>query len=134
MFRAKASFTSLIASSLAGALLCISCGASTAFVHTWKSPEAAPLKFKKVLVLVISADESMRQSVENRIAAKFKRAEGIPSHTLLTKQEIENVELAKTKVKEKGIDGVVTLQAVHASEKTTTVAGRYYPDPYAFWN
>ena len=115
-------------------LLFISCGASTKFQNTWLNPEAKPLQFKKVLVLVISPDESIRQAVENRMAAKFKRAEGIASHTILSKQEIDNVELAKAKVKGMGIDGAVTLQAVRASEKTKYVASRYYPDPYAFWN
>lgn len=119
---------------IAGALLFMSCGASTGFLHSWKNPEATPFKFTKVLVLVISADESMRQAVENRVAAKLQRAEGIPSHTFLTKQEIENVEQAKARVKERSIDGVLTLQAIRASEKTTLVSGRYYPDPYAFWN
>ncbi len=129
----KNPFRRLVAIVWAG-LLFVSCGGSTAFQDTWKNPDTAPLKFKKVLVLMISPDESVRQAVENRMAAKIKRGEGIPSHTILTKQEIDSVALAKAKVKELGIDGAVTLQAIHASEKTNYVSRRYYPDPYAFWN
>lgn len=123
-----------LAAAPAAALLLVSCGSSTGFLHTWKDPEAAPLQFKKVLVLMISPDESIRRAVEDRMSAKMKRTQAVSSYTILTKKEIDDVEQAKNKVKELGFDGAVTFKVTKAGEKITTVSGRYYPDPYAFWN
>ena len=116
-------------------ILVSSCsGPSTIFTDTWKDPNATPLHFKKVLVIVIHPEEIIRRSAEDNLVRSITRTEAIAGHTILSQEDIKDVEKAKSKVKEQGIDGAVVMRLVKVDEQQHYVEGRVSNDPaYGYW-
>ena len=62
------------------------------------------------------------------------KAEAIAGHTILTQEDIKDVEKAKTKVREQGFDGAVVMRLVKTDEQQHYVEGRVSNDPaYGYW-
>ncbi|MDH4069853.1 MAG: hypothetical protein OEV30_05465 [Ignavibacteria bacterium] len=116
-------------------VLLASCGTTTTtFTDTWKDPEAGKLDFKKVLTLVITDEDIIQRSAETKLAENITRAEAVPAHSFLTKEDLKDVEKAKAKVVERGFDGVVLMRIVAVDEQEQYVSGRYISDPsYGSW-
>jgi hypothetical protein len=118
------------------AAMVASCGTPTSFVSTWKDPDAQPLAFKKVLVVAFLPDEGQRRSAEDAMVANIKRAPAIPSYKILSEADMKDADLARNKVKEIGVDGVVTMRFLGKDEKLSYVPGTtaYGPSYYQpFW-
>jgi len=115
--------------------LASSCGTTTTTItDTWKDPGTTKFDFTKVLTLMIIDEDIVRRSAETRLAENIKGVEAIPSHTFLTREDLKDVNKAKAKVKERGIDGAVILRIIAVDEEQQYVSGRYVTDPsYSFW-
>lgn len=110
------------------AALCLSGCESTTFISTWKAPGVHgidPLG-KKIAVLVMSKDAAQRRSAEVYMSNDLtnRGAQGIPSYTLIGLDN-PNVDYARTRFKEAGVDGVIVLRLVGHDQKVTVTPGGY---------
>jgi hypothetical protein len=122
--------------SFPGIVLLSSCSpsSSTTFTDTWKEPGATRLNFKKVLALVITNEDIIQRSAEKRLVENIRKAEAVPAHGFLVKDDLKDLEKVKAKVRERGIDGAIVLRVVAMDEEEQYVSGRYVTDPsYNFW-
>ena len=119
---------------LGTALAVVSCGgSSTSFTDMWKDPSASQFQFRKILAMVITADDSLRRAAEDQLAQHLgaKGAESVVSYSFISGEEIKNVETAKAKVKQQGLDGAVIMRVVGVQNTSSNSPGRYVADPYA---
>lgn len=117
---------------LAGMLLVLpACGSSTRFIDTWRNPNIdAPLKFKKICMIAITADESLRRTAEDQMVRNVTRTEAVPSFQIMPGELPKDVEYVKRIFKDEGIDGAITMRLVGSKEETTYVPGQYVSAPY----
>jgi len=109
-------------------------GPSTIFTDTWKDPNAGPVQFKKVLIIAIYPEEVIRRSAEDNLVRSITRTKAIAGHTILSQEDIKNVEKAKSKVNEQDFDGAVVMRLVGTDEQQHYVEGRVSNDPaYGYW-
>ena len=122
---------------VAGLLVAIAAScASTKVISSWKEPSAGPLKFKKVLVLVMSKDESVRRAAEDEVVRQVKKAQAVPSYSLFLADDLRDTDRAKAKIKQDGFDGAIMMRLVDKSQETTWVPGSYpapYYSMYGYW-
>ena len=118
-------FALLTLSSLAG------CGTTT-FSSTWKAPDATAVdpRGHRVAAVYISTDESSRRVAEDVLVQKLNErgAQGVATYTLIPNADTRNTELVKTKLREAGIDGIVTMRVIDEKEHTRVTYGT--PGPY----
>ena len=98
-----------------GTALCLSACASTTFTSTWKAPDAQrvdPLD-KKIAALVISSDKTRQRDAEVYLSNDLtsRGARGVPAHMLIGYGH-PDVDYARAKFKEAGVDGVVIMRVV----------------------
>ena len=112
-------------------MLLTSC-ATTRFVATWKAPDTAPLRFEKILALVIHNDENMRRLAEDEIVRLVKRAQAIPAYSLIPAAEVADHDKVMARIKQAGIDGAVVLRVVGESQRVIYAPGSttWYPGPH----
>lgn len=117
---------------LAGLLVALpACGTSAKFIDTWRNPNIdAPLQFKKICMIVLTADQSTRRTAEDQMVRNVTRAEAVPSFQIMPGELPEDVEYIKRVFKDEGIDGAVTMRLVGVNEETTYVPGQYVSAPY----
>jgi hypothetical protein len=123
-----------VALAAAGAVGC----ATTTFQSTWKAPGAQPLNFKgkKVAALVISKDDSTRNSAEYALARAITEqgAVGLAAYALVPKELIQDKEKAKAMLEKEGVVGVVTMRVVGKDRQITSSPGYWTGPGYAsFW-
>jgi len=88
---------------------------STKIKSSWKNPSAteSSLQFTKVLVIVTIKQELTRKVAEDKAVGIIEaggRTHAVPSYTILGAAELDNKELAKSKIDGMGFDGVVVLR------------------------
>ncbi|HKC24691.1 MAG TPA: hypothetical protein VKF32_08100 [Thermoanaerobaculia bacterium] len=109
---------------LAGAALAC---ATTTFSNTWRSPDAQRLQFRgqKVLAVFVSSSESVRRRAEDTLAREIsaRGAEGVPSYTVLSQDEVKDPERAKAKVEPLGFAGSVVMRVVARDTEVTYEPG-----------
>ena len=124
---------------LAAALLLVTAAscANTKLVSSWKDPGTGQLTFKKVLVLVLSKDPSVRRAAEDTLVSEIKRTTAVASYTIFPSEDYGAQEAAaKEKIKEMGFDGAIVMRMVDKSQQTNWVPGSYpmaYGSFYGYW-
>jgi hypothetical protein len=103
------------------------CG-STTFISTWKAPDAHGIdpKGKKIAALVISSDAAQRRSAEVYLSndLTIRGARGIPAYTLIGLDH-PNVDYARARLKEAGVEGVVIMRLVGRDQLVTVEPGGF---------
>lgn len=115
--------------------------ATTTFNSTWKNPQASPLNFKgkKVVALVLSADESIRYGAEDALAKEItaRGAVGVPAYTLIPKELNRDKDRAKAFMDKAGVVGVVSMRVAGKEKEISSTPGGYagWGSPYysSFW-
>lgn len=106
-----------------GALAC----ATTTFQSTWRAPDVGRLDFrgKKVLAVFASRNESVRRRAEDTLAREIsaRGAEGVPSYTLLSQDEVKDLEASHSKVESHGFVGAVTMRVTGRNEEVSYTPG-----------
>src|SRR5262245_2868345 len=103
---------------------------STKLVSSWKDPGTSRLEFHKVLVMVLSKDDSVRRAAEDTLVAEITKAQAVASYTIFPSEDFRSQEsTAKEKIKEMGFDGAVVMRMVDKTQQTSWVPGGY-PGPY----
>ena len=126
--------TLLAVSLIAGATL----GAKTKLISSWSAPVPAPVSFagKKVVALVISDDLSLRMSGEEKLARELtgRGLQGVAAYRLIPKEELLNVDKARTWFQQASVEGVVAMRLVRAEKERTYVPGWWSAPSYgSFW-
>lgn len=85
-------------------------------VETWRAPGTVQVSFDKVLAVAFIADAEMRRDLENAMVREIKGAQAVASHTLIDKAEERDSEKIKSRLRDAGFDGAVTLKLVGADE------------------
>jgi hypothetical protein len=113
-----------------GALLIAGC-ASTKLVNQWKSPEFEGTPLRKVLVVGVSRQPSVRRVFEDEFAAQLRAngVQAVPSYTLIEEDGQAEQAALERAVQEAGADGVLVTRLVRVQQQTQVSPGYYRPAP-----
>lgn len=121
-------------------LAAVACGlaanasAGTKLVSSFREPTTGPLKFGKVLVLVIAPHESQMQFGEAVLIGLMKRTQGVSAHAVMPKDDASDEQKMRAFMAKEAFDGAVTMRLMAAGQQTTAQAGIYMPAPTGFWS
>src|SRR5881394_2441578 len=87
-----------------------SCYHSTQIAASWKDPSAQPLHFQKTVTVFVTKDETMRRTVEDKLAAHFPNA--VPSYTILPTVDASDKTQILARLRDAGFDGAVVMRVV----------------------
>jgi hypothetical protein len=97
--------------------------ATTTFQSTWRAPDAQPLRFKgeKVLAVFVSKNETVRHRAEDTMAREMsaRGAQGVPSYTVLSQDEVRDLEKSRGRVDKEGFAGAVVMRIVSRETEYT---------------
>jgi hypothetical protein len=113
------------------ALLSLTGCASTTLVNQWKAPDYTGASYKRVLVVGITKQASIRRTFEDQFVLQLKVAgvDAVQSYTVLPEDgQVEEARLKKA-VEDAQADGVITARLVKAEQKTQISPGYYGPVP-----
>ena len=128
-----------IAFVLLGALITVASCTTTKITSSWKAPNVAEKKFKNVLVLGImrDAERPLRQKMESHMVGDLKQQGYYATSALeeygpkefdkLTEKE------AILKMRNSGIDAVVTIVMLDKKRESRYVAGSINQTPYSMY-
>jgi len=103
--------------------------ATTKLSTTWKGPNVGAVSFHKVVVVVLNSTPAERRAQEDLLASYIKRAQAVPSYTIVSDEQLGNRALVKQQIVESGADGAVVLRLIDSRKETT-----YVPGTTSYWN
>lgn len=118
------SIRAILAATLAAtAMLAASCSAKTQMVSTWSAPGATKDAVKKVLVLGIAKDASIRRTYEDSFAAKLKGLgyEAIPGYTWAPDASALDRDAIAARIKKEGVTHVLVTRLVGTKKVETVI-------------
>lgn len=116
------------------AIVCLgltACGASTKIVNQWVSPDYAAPRFKKMMVIGVSKQPSIRRSFEDEFVAQLKAAgmDAVPSYVYIPEDGQVDEGRLQGAVKQAGAGAVIVTRLVRVEKKTQVTPGFYQPPP-----
>ncbi|MGN6109812.1 MAG: hypothetical protein ACTHU0_32190 [Kofleriaceae bacterium] len=123
------------------ALAAASCaGPQTSIEATWVAPGARSQQLQRVVTLFAFTDGAQRRSTEDRLANEL-RARGIeatPAYAVLAGDEVEDPELARSRLLSQGYDGIVAMRLVDKEQTLEYAPGDFdaywgYAWPALYW-
>ncbi|HEY9183244.1 MAG TPA: hypothetical protein VIQ99_08595, partial [Gammaproteobacteria bacterium] len=116
---------------VAAAAVCTAC-AGSAFVSSWRAPDASPLQVggSKVAAVVMMEQVSSRRAAEDALARELtaRGAEGVPMYMILPDDDPSDEPAARAALERQGFAGVVVLRPVDTQQEI--VATPVYTGPY----
>ena len=119
--------------------LLFGCGSTTSIVNSWKDPDATPedARFSKILVSVLSTNESSRRIAEEHLASINPIF--IPSYSIIKEELADDPDRLKTTLLEQGFDGILLLRLMDKDKNQTYVPGtnrgqRYWGRYGYYWD
>jgi hypothetical protein len=122
---------------IAAAVVFAGC-AATKIVTEWSNPDYASPRFKKIMVIGVSKQPSIRRTFEDEFVNKLKatRVDAVPSYLYIPEDgEVEEAQLNEA-VKKANADAVIITRLVRVEKKTEVSPGFYQPAPavsYGFY-
>jgi hypothetical protein len=113
------------------ALLALAGCASTSLVNQWKAPDHTGAAPKRVLVVGVTKQASIRRTFEDQFVLQLKAAGvgAVQSYSVLPEDgQVEEARLRQA-VDEAQADAVITARLVKAEQKTQVTPGYYGPVP-----
>jgi hypothetical protein len=116
------------------AVLCLSACGSTTFTSTWKAPDAQRVDpvGKSIAALVISSDKKRRRDAEVYLTHELtiRGARGVAAYTLIGLDQ-PNVDYARARFKEAGVEGVVVMRVVGHDQRVIVDPGGFSGSAYS---
>lgn len=118
------------------AFLLLGCGPSSYITSSWKAEDVQPRKFKKIIVLglVREKDRSLREKMEQHLVEDLKSAgyDAVCSCNEYNPKAFENLteEQSLTKLKNSGVDAVLTIVLLDKTQERYYVPGHVRYTPY----
>jgi hypothetical protein len=122
----------LASAALAGA-------ASPKFISTWKTTDLGPDRSfagRKVVALLVSPDDSLRQSIEEGLADDLtaRGLVGVPAYRIAPKEELRDPDKARVWFERAGAQGVVAMRVLDSRIERTYTPSTWMSGPYSsFW-
>jgi hypothetical protein len=127
--------------SISIALLLIAVGCATTKITTsWKAKDAVPQKYNKIMVLglIRTADRTIQEKMENHMVGDLKN---LGYNAVSSLQEYGpkafdkmDEEAALAKLKNSGVDAVITIVLLNKEREKSYVPGHiYYYSPYGYY-
>lgn len=112
-------------------------GATTAFVSSWRSPEAEPLDLKgePVAAVVMMKDDATRRNAEDVLAREITHygAKGIPMYRIMPGAAQDNEAAARAAIEQAGVKGIVVMRPMGTKTKTETHQTYSSPTYNGYW-
>lgn len=121
-------------------LLALGCGTSSRITSSWKAENAPPDGYKKIVVLSLNTDKdrSLREKMEQHLVndLKEKGYDAGCSCDEYNPKAFENMneEQAIAKLRNSGVDAVLTVVLLDKVKEQYYVPGRVYYSPYAVYH
>jgi hypothetical protein len=116
-----------------GSALCLSACGSTTFVSTWKAPDAQRVdpSGKTIAALVIARDKKQRRDAEVYLTHELtiRGTHGVAAYTLIG-LEYPDLDYARARFKEAGVDGVVIMRLVAHDQRVIVDPGGFSGSVY----
>ena len=111
------------------------CAASTKIVNQWTSPDYTSPRFKKIMVIGVSTQPSIRRTFEDEFVTKLKAAgvEALPSYLYIPEDGQVDESRLQAAVKQAGADAVIITRLVRVDKKSEVSPGFYRPRPVGFY-
>ena len=102
--------------------------ASTSLVNQWKSPDYSGGPMRKVIVVGVAKQPSVRRVFEDEFVAKLKASgvEAIPSYSQIGEDGQADPAVLEQAVSKLGADGVLVTRLVKRDTETQVTGGGYY--------
>ncbi len=123
-----------VTAALAAVLMLAGC-AATQIVNQWSSPEYPAHSFKKIMVIGISKQTSIRRTFEDEFVAQLRSAgiNAVPSYQYIKEDEEVPEPRLKQAVSQAGADGAIITRLVRVERKTDVIPGYYEPPAFGFY-
>jgi hypothetical protein len=110
------------------------CAASTKIVNQWVSPDYASPRFKKIMVIGVSKQPSIRRTFEDQFVTQLKAAgvDAVPSYIYIPEDGEVDEERLQVMVKQAGADAAIVTRLVRVEKKTQVTPGFYQPPAVGF--
>lgn len=124
----------------AALLLMMGCGTSSRITSSWKTDSVQTNKFKKIIVLglITEKDRSLREKMEQHLVADLKALgyNAVCSCDEYNPKAFENMteEQAISKLRNSGVDAVLTVVLLDKTREKQYVPGRVYYSPYSIYH
>lgn len=121
-------------------LIAAGCGPSSKITSSWKADNATPGKYKKIVVVGIirEADRTLREKMEQHLAADLRDLgyEATCSCDEYSPKTFENMteEQAIGKMRNAGVDAVLTVVLLDKTQERYYVPGRVRYTPYVVYH
>jgi hypothetical protein len=105
--------------------------ASTSLTNSWRDPAYTGPQLKKVMVMGVSTQPSVRRVFEDEFVNELKAAgvEAVASYTLIPQDGKADEATLQRAVHESGADGALISRLVRRETKTQVTPGFYQPAP-----
>ena len=106
--------------------------ASTQIVNQWSDPNYTPTSFKKIVVLGISKQTTLRRSFEDEFVAQLRSngIQAVPSYQVIPEEgQASEARLLKA-VKQTGADAAIMTRLVRVERRRQVTPGYYNPYPF----
>jgi len=107
--------------------------AATKIVTEWSNPDYASPRFKRILVIGVSKQPSIRRTFEEEFVNKLKaaRVDAVPSYLYISEDgQVDETRLNEA-VRKANADAVIITRLVRVEKKTEVSPGFYQPAPAA---
>ena len=113
------------------ATLLLAACASTSLVNQWKSPEFSGPPMRKVLVVSVTQQTTVRRVFEDEFAKQLRAAgvEAVPSYTIIPEDGKAEQAVLEKAVQDLGADGVLVTRLMKSEQKTQVSPAYYHPMP-----
>lgn len=121
-------------------LMVVGCGTSSRITSSWKADNANPNKFKKIIVLglITEKDRSLREKMEQHLVGDLKALgyDATCSCDEYNPKAFENMseEQAISKLRNSGVDALLTVVLLDKAREKQYVPGRVYYTPYSIYH
>ena len=106
--------------------------ATTRVIHEWSNPDfGSPPRFKKVIVVGISKQESVRRSFEDEFVTKLKAAgvDAVPGYRFITEEGPVEEPRLREAVAQAGADAMLVTRLLRMEQRYQMGPYYYYPPP-----
>jgi len=110
--------------------------ASTEIVNQWSNPSYNSPFFKKIIVLGVSKQASIRRTFEDEFVSQLKAAgyNAVASYNYIPKDGQVGESTLRRAVREAGADAAITTRLIRIEERRQVTPGYYQPvHPYGFY-
>ena len=107
------------------------CATTTKIVNQWVNPDYGSPRLRRIIVVGVSKQPSIRRTFEDEFVAKLKSAgvDAVPSYLFIPEDgQVEEARLQEA-VKRANADAVIITRLVRVEKKTEVSPGFYQPAP-----